>query len=60
MFAPFVKIMSFMIALAPITPAAILKLNRAAEYMAYLFIGGVPLALLLLSLLFKRKAGSLA
>ncbi|MNX37382.1 Spore germination protein YndE [compost metagenome] len=59
-FAPFVTIMSFIIVLAPMTPAAILKLNRAAEYMAYLFIGGVPLVFLILSLLFKRKAGGQA
>ncbi|UNK16381.1 spore germination protein [Paenibacillus sp. N3/727] len=59
-FAPYVIIVSYIIALFPITPIAIHQLDRAAEYSAYLFIVGIPFVMMILSLFVKRKAGELA
>ncbi|WP_167544664.1 GerAB/ArcD/ProY family transporter [Paenibacillus jilunlii] len=54
-FAPFVKITTFMIALAPVTSVGIHLLDTASAYAAYLFIGGLPLVMLIISQFIKRK-----
>lgn len=59
-FAPFVKIISFMIALAPVTPAGVHLFDTAANYAAYVFIAGLSMVLLMISLFMKRKPGGLA
>ncbi|MEK3749881.1 GerAB/ArcD/ProY family transporter [Paenibacillus sp. FSL E2-8871] len=59
-FAPFVKIISFMIALAPVTPAGVDLFDTAANYAAYVFIAGLSMVLLMISLFMKRKPGGLA
>lgn len=57
LFAPFVKIMTYVVALAPLTPAAVHRLDKASEYTAFLFIAGLPLILLIVSLFIRKKAG---
>lgn len=59
-FTPFVKLISFMIALTPVTIVGIQRLNTVSEYATYLFIGGIPLIILMISLLMKRKVDGLA
>ncbi|CAH1059088.1 GerAB/ArcD/ProY family transporter [Paenibacillus pseudetheri] len=59
-FTPFVKISTYMIALAPVTPAGIHLFDIAATYASYVFIAGLSMVLLMISLFMKRKAGGLA
>ncbi|WP_157685592.1 GerAB/ArcD/ProY family transporter [Paenibacillus donghaensis] len=59
-FTPFVKIITFIIALAPVTSVGIHLLDTASTYAAYLFIGGLPLVMLIISLFIKRKGSGLA
>ncbi|KTD84951.1 GerAB/ArcD/ProY family transporter [Paenibacillus etheri] len=59
-FTPFVKISTFMIALAPVTPAGFHLFDTAATYASYVFIAGLSMMLLMVSLFMKRKAGGLA
>ncbi|WP_342479854.1 GerAB/ArcD/ProY family transporter [Paenibacillus sp. FSL L8-0340] len=59
-FTPFVKITTFIIALAPVTSVGIHLLDTASTYAAYFFIGGLPLVMLIISLMIKRKGSGLA
>lgn len=59
-FTPFVKISTFMIALAPVTPAGIHLFDTAATYASYVLIAGLSMVLLMISLFMKKKAGGLA
>lgn len=59
-FTPFVKIISFMIALAPVTPAGAHLFDTVTTYAAYVFIAGFSMVLLMLSLFMKRKSGGSA
>ncbi|MBE9914980.1 GerAB/ArcD/ProY family transporter [Paenibacillus donghaensis] len=60
LFTPYVKIVMYIIALIPVTPIAIRLLDMIAEYAAYLFIGMIPLALMIGSLFVRRKEGGTA
>jgi spore germination protein (amino acid permease) len=59
-FTPFVKISSFMIALAPVTPAGVHLFDTVTNNVAYVFIAGLSMVLLMISLFMKKKAGGLA
>ncbi|GIP20987.1 GerAB/ArcD/ProY family transporter [Paenibacillus sp. J22TS3] len=56
-FSPLVKVLTFSIALAPMTPAAVHKLDKISEYTAYLFLAGLPLIIYIFSLFMSKKTG---
>jgi len=57
LFTPYVNAAMFLITLIPATPIAIHRLDVSAEYAAYLFIFVLPLAMMTVSKLFKKKVG---
>lgn len=52
---PYVALISFILALFPISPSLLEEINRGTIRFSFLFVAALPLLFLLLSLLFKKK-----
>ncbi|OZB98592.1 GerAB/ArcD/ProY family transporter [Paenibacillus sp. XY044] len=59
-FAPWINVAFFLIALLPTTPMAIDRINKVSEFAAYVFIAAIPFLLMLFTLFVKKKAGEAA